>query len=150
MPDHRQQQRYKNGQQEERQQSPIAEMKEKLKKYQKLKEIPADELISIADKIGKHLKDNDLKTTQIRKFLDGVRKIDAQFDRGKSFNKDNVILLKPKLAYAAGRQQSVKPLMEILDPAISAGAESYESFKKLIALIEGIVAYHKFYGGKDS
>lgn len=150
MPDYRHQQRSQHGQQGERQQSPIAEMKEKIKKYQKLKDISAEELISIADKIGKHLKDNDLKTTQIRRFLDGVRKIDVQFDRGKAFNKDNVILLKPKLAYAAGRQQSVKPLMEILDPAISAGAESYESFKKLIALIEGIVAYHKFYGGKDS
>jgi len=150
MPNYRNQQRSEHSQQGERQQSPIAEMKEKIKKYQKLKDIPAEELISIADKTGKHLKDNDLKTTQIRRFLDGVRKIDVQFDRGKAFNKDNVILLKPKLAYAAGRQQSVKPLMEILDPAISAGAESYESFKKLIALIEGIVAYHKFYGGKDS
>lgn len=150
MPDYRQYQRHSQSQQQTQQQSPVADLKEKIKRYQKLKDIPAEELISIAEKMGKYLKEMDLKTTQIRKFLDGVRKIDVQFNRGKDFNKDNVILLKPKLAYAAGRQHNVKPLMDILDPAITAGAESYESFKKLIALIEGIVAYHKFYGGKDS
>jgi CRISPR-associated protein Csm2 len=39
--------------------------------------------------------------------------------------------------------------MKVLDPAIDRGAKSYESFKKLLALIEGIVAYHRYYGGGD-
>lgn len=145
MPDFRQQQRH----QHQHQDSPIADIKENIKKYPKLKDLPADELVSMAEKLGKYLKNNGLKTSQIRKFLDGVRRLDVQFDKGKSFNKDSVILLKPKLAYAAGRQESVRPLMEVLEPAISAGAESFESFKKLLALIEGIMSYHKYYGGGD-
>lgn len=148
MPEPRRQQRP----QQEHQQSNrlIEEIKRKIQEYSELKNLPATELVSIADKMGKYLKDIGLKTNQIRRFFDGVRKIDVQFNRGRSFNRDNVILLKPKLAYAAGRQErTVKPLMEILDPAIDRAIDSYESFKRLLALIEGIVAYHKYYGGGD-
>lgn len=133
----------------QQQSSLVMELKEKIRQYQRLKDLPAEELVYIADCLGKYLKENNLKTSQVRRFLDGVRRIDIQFDRGRSFNKDSIILLKPKLAYAAGRQSSVKPLMEVLEPAISASTDSYESFKKLLALIESIMAYHKFYGGGD-
>lgn len=119
----------------------------KIKSSDELSKLSADELVSIAEKVGKHLRDIGLKTTQIRRFLDGVRKIDNQFKADKSkFKGELVILLKPKLAYAA-REDKVKPLMKVLDPAIDRGAKSYESFKKLIALIEGILAYYKYYGG---
>ncbi len=133
--------------------SPVEELQKKLESFKSrgLKDISADEIVSIADRMGRYLKELDLKTTQIRRFLDGIRKIDIQFKRGKDFNPDMVVLLKPKLAYAAGREpKKIKPLMQILDPAITAGASSYENFKKLVALIEGIVAYHRYYGGRDS
>lgn len=148
MPEPRRQQRPQQGHQQSNRL--IEEIKRKIQEYSELKNLPATELVSIADKMGKYLKDIGLKTNQIRRFFDGVRKIDVQFNRGRSFNRDNVILLKPKLAYAAGRQErTVKPLMEILDPAIDRAIDSYESFKRLLALIEGIVAYHKYYGGGD-
>lgn len=115
-----------------------------------LEQLSADVIVENAEKMGKILKENGLKTTQIRKFLDGVRRLDTMFDKGKSFSKDSVILLRPKLAYAAGRnRQAVGPLFEVLDPAIKAGSASYKSFKNLVAFVEGIVAYHKFYGGQD-
>lgn len=114
-----------------------------------LSEIPAEDLIYIAQEMGQHLKNRGLKTSQIRRFLDGVRRLDVHFNKGKSFSSDNILLLKPKLAYAAGRNQEVKPLMDVLDPAISAGGRTYKDFKKLLALIEAIVAYHKYYGGND-
>ncbi|GAB5045815.1 type III-A CRISPR-associated protein Csm2 [Thermodesulfovibrio sp. TK110] len=130
-------------------QSPVPELKKVISSYTRLEDLPATELVAVADKLGKYLKDIQLKTTQIRRFLDGVRKLDNQFARGKNFDRDMVILLKPRLAYAAGRQNRVKPLMDVLAPAIDRGAASYRSFKKLVALIESIVAYHKFYGGGD-
>jgi len=114
-----------------------------------LAKLPANTLVEIADKLGKHLKDNGLKTTQIRRFLDGVRKLDIQFSKGKKFSEDQVVLLKPKLAYAAGRHREVMPLMDVLQPAITAGSRSYSDFKRLLALIEAIVAYHKYHGGAD-
>ena len=134
---------------QEQQDVDVSELRQKIEKYQRLRDLPAEELVDIADRLGSYLKNQNLKTSQVRRFLDGVRRIDVQFDKGKSFNKDSIILLKPKLAYAAGRQSSVKPLMDVLDPAISRSTDSYESFKKLLALIEGIMAYHKFHGGGD-
>jgi CRISPR-associated protein Csm2 len=132
--------------------SPTPEIRKKLESYiaAGLKNLSADELVNIAKKMGEYLKENGLKTTQIRKFLDSIRKIESQSDKGKKFNPDAVILLKPKLAYAAGRDWNrIKPLMEVLEPAITAGSKGYDDFKKLVALIEGIVAYHKYYGGQD-
>lgn len=137
----------------EKKESPVSEIKKKIESYKSsgLKGLSADDLIEIAQKMGNYLKELDLKTTQVRKFLDGVRRIDVMSEKGKNFNREMVILLRPKLAYAAGRDpQKIGPLMEILDPAITAGSKSYDDFKKLIALIEGIMAYHKYYGGKDS
>jgi len=114
-----------------------------------LSTLPADDLIDIANKVGEHFA-KTLKTTQIRRFLDSIRRLDVQFNKGKDFKKDMVILIKPKLAYAVGRNRDIKPLMEVLEPAITAGAKEYEDFKMLVSLIEGIVAYHRYHGGKDS
>ena len=85
----------------------------------------------------------EIKTTQIRKFLDAVRRIQAKFDS------DQVILLRPKLAYLVGREKKLKPLMAVLDPAIMSAYKDRDSFQKLVYFIESIVAYHRFYGGKD-
>lgn len=151
MPDYGHQRSSQRSSQDRREQQleVVRELRQRIERYQRLKDLPAEELVNVADRLGRYLKENNLKTSQVRRFLDGVRRIDVQFDKGKSFNRDSIILLKPKLAYAAGRQSSVKPLMDILEPAISASTDSYESFKKLLALIEGIMAYHKFHGGGD-
>jgi CRISPR-associated protein Csm2 len=155
MPDygrrHEQSQRGRQG--AEQRENPVSVIRQKLENYKStgLKNLSADELVNIADRMGKYLESLDLKTTQVRRFLDGVRKIDALSEKGKNFSKDLVILLKPKLAYAAGRdKEKIGPLMQVLEPAITAGSRTYEDFKRLIALIEGIMAYHKYYGGRDS
>ena len=117
----------------------------KIKKYSNvgLKEMPAEDIVAIGNHLGKILKDENVKTTQIRKFLDAVRKIQV------NFNKDSIIMLKPKLAYTAGRHRNLKSFMQVLDPAIEATKDA-ESFKKLVQLIEAVVAYHRFYGGRDN
>ncbi len=145
-----QRQQHRHGHQSQKEQSPVQEIKQKLQAFKStgLNNLPADELVTISDKMGKYLRQIGLKTSQIRRFLDGVRRIEVQSDKGKNFNPESVILLKPKLAYAAGRTDKAKPLMEVLEPAISASGKDYKDFKKLLALIEGIMAYHKYYGGE--
>jgi CRISPR-associated protein Csm2 len=128
------------------------------RKIQDLGSVDAETLIDVAQTLGGFLgrktRDNpeaiDLKMNQIRRFLDAVRKIESEM-KAKSFDevKDSVVLLRPKLAYAAGRERRVKPLMNVLDPAIKSGATSKENFNKLLRLIEGIIAYHRFYGGSN-
>lgn len=66
-----------------------------------------------------------------------------------------LIMLKPKLAYAAGRQKSVRynffPLVEDavngVDKALkSEKTEDHDkAYSRFFALMESVVAYHKFY-----
>jgi CRISPR-associated protein Csm2 len=59
----------------------------------------------------------------------------------------DVVLLKPKLAYAAARQKAAKPMSDVMSPAIDK-VHSTEDFERLVQLIESIIAYHKAEGGK--
>ena len=112
--------------------------------------IRMERLVEVARVVGEALC-RELKMNQIRRFLDGVRRIESQLKGKTPFDqlKDEIILLRPQLAYAVGREKKVKPLMDVLDPAISSGAQTRENFEKLLRLVEGIVAYHRFYGGTN-
>jgi len=65
------------------------------------------------------------------------------------FNKiePEIVLLKPKLAYAAARQPAAKPLSNVMSVAIDK-VHSLEDFERLVQLIESTIAYHKAEGGK--
>lgn len=109
----------------------------------------ADDIVEFSEKIGRKLaKDVRLKTNQIRKFFDTLKSIQAK-TTPDNFKRESVILLKPKLAYAAGRQrQQVGPLMEVVSPAISK-VTNYDDFVRFVQFVESIVAYHKYEGGSD-
>lgn len=114
-------------------------------------------LVKEAEDLGSHLKQQGLKTNQIRKFLDAVNRLKVELAQDKeqrfSVIKDSVILLKPKLAYAAARQQDsrrfnpVKPLSDVISVAIDKVDDSPD-FNRLVQLIESIIAYHKAAGGE--
>lgn len=117
------------------------------------------QLVNEAKLLGEYLKDQELKTNQIRKFLDAVKRLKAQLaqeDKKDSFSviEDELFLLKPKLAYAAVRQQErrknpVQPLSDVMSEAIDKVKDSPD-FYRLVQLIESIIAYHKAAGGKDN
>ena len=121
------------------------------------KDYKTRELVEDTEELGKKLA-RDLKTTQIRKFLDAVNRLKAQPDRDKNFTekiKPELDLLRPKLAYAAARQRKadgnpgpVEPLRKVLEAAIKK-VDKPEDFTRLVQLIESIIAYHKAEGGKD-
>ncbi len=115
-----------------------------------LKQVSMERLVEIADTVGSRIS-HEVKMNQIRRFLDGARKVEAEMKRSGRFDqvKDRVVLLRPKLAYAAGRHEKVKPLAELLDTAVTSAAKSEENFMKFLRLMEGIIAYHRFYGGRD-
>jgi len=121
-----------------------------LRPFNDLEKVNMEQIVEQADKAGK-LFARKIKINQIRRFLDGVRRIENRLKGESDFNtvKDQVVLLRPMLAYAAGRdnRNDMKELMNFLDPAIKSGSRSKDNFKKLLRLIEGIVAYHRFYGG---
>ncbi|OQX79146.1 MAG: type III-A CRISPR-associated protein Csm2 [Candidatus Omnitrophica bacterium 4484_70.1] len=92
-------------------------------------------------KDNKVIKEKELSTSQIRHVLDEIQRM-QKFDRGR------LQLLRPKLAYIAGRHGGrVKEFQQIVDKAIDLvdDEKDFEFFKNFI---EAIVAYHRYYGGK--
>lgn len=120
----------------------------KSKELPSLKEYPIRTLVEHAQEFGSELKKQRLETNQIRKFLDAINQLKAQLI-GNDFSaiEAEVVLLKPKLAYAAARQTVVKPLNNVMSAAIDKTLDK-EDFDRLVQLIESIIAYHKAEGGK--
>lgn len=59
--------------------------------------------------------------------------------------------MRVKLVYQAGRERNVKEFMETseLDKYIQQIGGSIKQFEEFSRYVEALVAYHKFYGGKD-
>lgn len=122
---------------------------------EKLDIIKPDKIIQVAKQKGEDF--NKIKTNQIRNFFAAVVSIKNKVEAMDEFNyseiETDLLLLQPKLAYAAGRQTVVRPFKEFMDDVIHAIQESTDkekAVKNFFNLIESVVAYHKFYGGRDN
>lgn len=117
-------------------------------------------LVEHAAEFGPFLRNRRLETNQIRKFLDAINRLKAQLSQGDAEDtapKDDttlsaeietdIVLLKPKLAYAAARQDAAKPLSDVMSVAIDK-VHTLKDFERLVQLIESIIAYHKAEGGR--
>lgn len=109
-----------------------------------LNEYPIRLLVKHAEEFGPYLKQQRLETNQVRKFLDAINRLKADLAEKNDFAaiETEVVLLKPKLAYAAARQRAAKPLSDVISDAIDK-VYSKEDFERLVQLIESIIAYHK-------
>jgi len=102
------------------------------------------ELIGFARDTGKYLAEGSererLSVSQIRNVLDDIQRM-------RAYDENRLQMLRPKLAYAAGRHGGkVKDLQAIIDTAIErTTAANFKHFKNLV---EAIVGYHRYYGGK--
>lgn len=109
---------------------------------------------------GEFLFRENLTTSQLRKFFGEIRRIQAlstvtkeDGSQEKAFDKTDILMLKPKLAYSVGRadaskEPKIKEFYEELSKGIDQ-VDSYAHFINFVKIVEAIVAYHKAYGGKD-
>lgn len=120
----------------------------------------SNEAVEWAKSFGEFLTKKDVKgalsTSQLRKFFGELRRIDSDF----SHKKNDIIMLKPMLAYAVGRDKDKdknKTKIKEFGEEISKGIDSIRlgdvihernDFKNFLKIFEAIVAYHKFYGGE--
>lgn len=157
--------------------SPTEDVSKDIEKYigslKSLAGYSVRELVEHAEKFGLALRQQRLETNQIRKFLDAINQIKAKATderariladadsnqlteeylkivETKVFNaiEADIVLLKPKLAYAATRQNAVEPLQRVISAAIDKITSNPDDFKRLVQLIESTIAYHKAAGGK--
>lgn len=88
-----------------------------------------------------------LSTTQLRKFFGELKNIEANTS-SSNFDLGKIKMMKPKLAYAVGREKSENPKIRDLYIEFGKAIDSiskYEHFKNFVQLFEAVVAYHKFY-----
>lgn len=105
-------------------------------------------LVEYAEKSGKFMAKNGLTNSKIRSIYGEIKRIQMGiFEKEKS----SFYLLKPKVAYALGRDdknEGLKLFKKIFD-LCSANVSDQKSYQNFCGFIEAILAYHKAYGGKD-
>lgn len=112
-----------------------------------------EEMVLKAEKTGKFLADCKLTTSQIRNIFGEMRRIQMN---GYEKEKASFILLKPKLAYTVKRNfnKGIEKFYEIFCWGYDAIDKSNDNegkcqFQNFLNLLEAILAYHKYYGGKE-
>lgn len=102
-------------------------------------------LVELAERVGKQVKNDGLTTNQIRNIYGLVKKMEM-----KGFSAHELMMLKPKMAYAAARAsgRGAQILSKVLSHAIDAVGSDASKFPRFVDLFEAILAYHKAAGGK--
>ena len=103
---------------------------------------------------------NELSTSQIRRFFGQIKRLQAKGYTQES--RSDLLMLKPQLAYAVGRDKKKsrrgwngkiaefyheihKAIEAIEDQSIQ---KEQQYFKNFVNLLEAIVAYHRYAGGE--
>jgi len=124
-----------------------------------------EDIVEWAKSFAKFLAPEDktkLSTSQIRKFFGELKRIQADFDK----NIADLPMLNALLAYAVGRDKNdkgmnktkIKEFYEEISKGIDAIRKKNvteedkriqkSDFTNFVKIVEAIVAYHKYYGGK--
>lgn len=106
------------------------------------------DLVIFAETMGNYMANNGLTNSKIRSIFGEIKRIQmGEFDKEKS----SFYLLKPKVAYALGREKTNKglQLFKLLFDKSSEYVNSQKCYLNFCNLVEAVLAYHKAYGGKD-
>lgn len=123
-----------------------------------LSTITPQDIDSIGETYGRLFVDNEVKTAQLRNFYSSIVAIRIKLKNAGEVTgqiERELILLKPKLAYASGRQPKLKQFYELMKKGIDATQvndpkKKVEAVDNLISITEAIVAYHRFYDPKSN
>ncbi len=132
---------------------------------QDLASLDAEQLVSLADENCKAFVKDKLKTNQLRNVFAHIVQMRTDFRQALvegqgtpsaealDMLRRKLILLKPKLAYAKGRKPTELAnfftfTTRAID-AVTASSEPHLAFENFFALMEAVVAYHKYHGGRD-
>lgn len=106
-------------------------------------------MVDFAEEAGKYLKENGLTKSKIRSIYGEIKRIQINgFDKEKA----SFYLLRPKMAYAYGRERSNKglKLFKLIFDESSRFVQNANQYENFCNLFEAILAYHKAFGGKEN
>lgn len=106
------------------------------------------ELVEYAKERGEYMAKNNLTNTKIRNIYGEIKRIQMS---GFEKEKPSFYLLKPKVAYALGRDKYNKglELFKVIFDKVSDLVTDTKTYQNFCNLMEAVLAYHKAYGGKD-
>ncbi len=106
------------------------------------------DLVKFAEKVGKSMADGGLTNSKIRSIYGEIKRIQSgDFEKLKS----SFYLLKPKVAYALGRDKNnvgLQLFKKIFDRCYT-DVKDKRTYENFCNFIEAMLAYHKAFGGKD-
>lgn len=109
----------------------------------------ADEaMVRYAEEAGRFMASEKLTNSKIRSIYGEIKRIQmSEFNNERA----SFILLKPKVAYALGRDEhnSGLKLFKLIFDESAAHVSDQKTFENFCNFFEAILAYHKAYGGKD-
>jgi len=136
----------KRNEEKHREKSPAFQIKpEDMKDY--------NHLVETARKFGERLERNKVKSSQFRRVFTHIKKIQISME-SKGYGKDKrmpddifkeVLLLKPKIAYTAGRHENIRDFYDVMVQFVNA-IETVGDFNRFYDFVEASLAYHKYYG----
>ncbi len=101
-----------------------------------------------AEKMGKYMAINGLTNSKIRSIYGEMKRIQmGDFEKEKA----SFYLLRPKVAYALGRDDKNRglQLFKLLFDECSKDVVDKKTFLNFCNVFEAVLAYHKAHGGKD-
>lgn len=109
------------------------------------------EMNDFAEEAGRKMKDGGLTNAKIRSIYGEIKRIQMS---GFSKNRSSFFLLKPKVAYAYGREKNnrdseagLRIFKDIFNQAFEHVTDD-QSFNNFCNLMEALIAYHRAFGGK--
>lgn len=106
-----------------------------------------DVLITVeAEKLGQIFAELKLTSSQLRKFFNEVRSIEAQIDGKFDEQKALILMLKSKVAYSVGKKTSKTPaeFKDFIDACIDKIIDE-KDFKGFVKFFEAVVGYFYYY-----
>ncbi|MBM7558355.1 type III-A CRISPR-associated protein Csm2 [Marinitoga litoralis] len=130
----------------------------RIKNLKNFEDYDTEQMIKDAETIAEAAHKNGAKTNQIRKIHTHITKIYSAVSSRKIENnnipqdiKDEILFIKPLIAYNTVRNSNLSDLKRVLDPSIDK-IKTLDSFEKFKKFYDSIVAYFKYFeenkGGK--
>ncbi len=107
-----------------------------------------EDTVNFTEKFGSYLAKNRLTTSQIRNIYGELKRIQM---KGFDEEKTSFLLLLPKMAYAAKRNNNdgltaFKQVFDLLHKNVHSAAH----YNNMMNIMEAILAYHKAFGGREN
>jgi len=115
-----------------------------------------NELVKKAEELGIRLKDRNVKRSQFRRVFTHIKKIQTNVE-SKKLEKTadipgeilkEILILKPKMAYTAGRHKNIKDFYDVVVKFVN-GMKTVTEFNRFYDFVEATLAYHRLHDGKD-